>query len=317
MKEQITTMKKHAISLQINVSASDLEVCKRILQRQITFWYEELEEIVITVESKKSYGKFAKDFDKNREDLIALIEKYKVTYPKLRYHFVDYSVQRHTTLAQLFFNTTSMPEKDYRGCAFYSYLDGLAVCKNKYIIHLDSDMLIGGTPNAWLQDAVDLLNSDQTYLVVNPLAGPPAPDFDIKQRYLKKTGKYNFLFDKMSTRVFLIDMEKLAANKVSLKKVPPTPRYIKCALKSDFKRGYMALEDLFSVMMRKRGLFRIDTLGKDDHHIAFSLHPLVKPDHYIQAIPDLLKKIDDNDIPDAQRGNYNIHNDFFDFQTAQ
>jgi hypothetical protein len=310
-------MRKHDISLQINVSAADLEVCKRILQRQITFWYEELDEIIITVESKKSYGKFAKDFDKNSEDLIALLEKYKSAYPKLRYHFVDYSQQRHTTLAKLFFDTTSMPEKDYRGCAFYSYLDGLAVCKNKYIIHLDSDMLIGGTPNAWLQNAVDLLNSDKTYLVVNPLAGPPAPDFDIKQSYVKKTGKYDFVFDKMSTRIFLIDMEKLSVHKTTLKKVPPTPRYIKNAIKNNFTRGYMALEDLFSVMMRQRGFVRIDTLGQDENHIAYSLHPLVKPDHYIQAIPDLLKKIDADDIPDAQRGNYNIHNDFFDFQTAQ
>lgn len=310
-------MNKHKISLQINVSAADLEICKRLLHRQISFWYEELDEIVISIESKKSFGKFAKDFDKNKNALIALIEQYKTSYSKLRYHFIDYSPERHSVLAGLFFDTPSMPEKDYRGAAFYSYLDGLAHCRNKYIIHIDSDMLIGGAPNSWLQDAADLLNSDKTYLIVNPLAGPPAADFDIKQKYLRKTGKYKFLFDQMSTRVFLIDMEKLAANKMSLKKVPFTLRYIKWALENDFKWGYMALEDLFSLMMKKKGLYRVDTLGKNESSTAFSLHPIVKPDHYIKAIPELLKKIDTDEFPESQRGYYDIHNDFFNFQTVK
>lgn len=309
-------MNKHKISLQINVSAADLHICRKILERQLTFWYEELDEVVISVESKKSFGKFAVDFDKNKNDLISLLEQYISRYPKIRYHYIDYSPERHAHLAQLFFNTHRMPEKDYRGCAFYSYLDGMAACTNRYIIHLDSDMLIGGTPNAWLQDAVELLNSREDYFLVNPLAGPPSADLDIKQQYLKKIGKYQFLFDKMSTRVFLIDMKKLAANKPSLKRVALTPTHIKWCIKNNYTWGYMALEDLFTVMMRKKKLYRVDSLGINDNNRAFSLHPVVKPPRYIEAIPDLLRRIDADDIPEAQRGNYNIHNDFFDFRTA-
>lgn len=309
-------MNQHKISLQINVSAADLGICRKILERQLTFWYEELDEIVISIESKKSFGKFAKDFDRNKKDLVSLIEYYKGIYSKISYHFIDYSPDRHQYLAQLFFNRLEMPEKDYRGCAFYSYLDGLANCRNKYIVHLDSDMMIGGKPNAWLQDAVDLLNSQDNYLLVNPLAGPPSADMEIKQPYLKKVGKYKFLFDKMSTRVFLLDMEKVARNKPALRRVPLTPANIKWCIKNDFCWGYMALEDLFTVMMRKKRLYRVDSLGKNETGTAFSLHPVIKPPSYIEAIPDLLKRIDAGDIPDAQRGTYNIHNDFFDFRTA-
>ncbi|HEX9511598.1 MAG TPA: hypothetical protein VF939_14010 [Puia sp.] len=310
-------MNKYKISLQINVSATDLNICRKMLERQLSFWYGELEEIVISIESKKSFGKFAKDFDKNKDDLIALINHYTTIYPKLRYHYIDYSPERNRVLSDLFFNTNRTPEKDYRGSAFYSYLDGLAVCHNKYIIHIDSDMLIGGMPDSWLQDAVELLNSDKNYLVINPLAGPPADDAELKQKYLKRLGKHKFLFDKMSTRIFLIDMEKLKSHKIPLKKVRLSLRNIKWCIKNNFRWGTMGLEDLISIMMQKQGLFRVDTLGKNDTNTAFTLHPLIKPDHYIQAIPDLLKRIDANDIPDSQRGYYNINNDFFDFSKAQ
>jgi hypothetical protein len=310
-------MKPHKISLQINLSAADLPVCRQLLERQIRFWYDELDEIVLSIESKKSFGKFATDFDQNQAGLLSLVEHYEELYPKVRHHFIDYSPERKSRLAALFFDDRLIPEKDYRGCAFYSYLDGLASCRNRYIIHIDSDMMIGGAPNAWLQDAVDLLNSDNSYLLVNPLAGPPAPDNEIRQTYLRKAGSYRFLFEKMSTRVFLIDMDKLNRSKLTLKKAPVSPRYIKWFFKSGYRWGYMALEDLFSEMMVRRGLLRVDTLGLNEQRSAYSLHPLVKPKSYIQAIPDLLRRMDANDIPDSQRGNYNINNDFFDFESVK
>lgn len=310
-------MRPYKISLQINLSAGDLSLCRQLLERQIRFWYDELDEIVLSIESKKSFGKFATDFDRNQAGLLALVEHYGSLFSKVRHHFIDYSPERKARLAALFFDGTLIPEKDYRGCAFYAYLDGLANCRNRYIIHIDSDMMIGGTPNAWLQDAVDLLNSDKSYLFVNPLAGPPAADNEIRQTYLRKAGSYRFLFDKMSSRVFLIDMDKLNENKLTLKKAPLTPRYIKWFFKSGYRWGYMALEDLFSEMMKRRGLLRIDSLGVNEKRAAYSLHPVVKPKLYIQAIPDLLRRMDSNDIPDSQRGNYNINNDFFDFESAR
>ena len=305
------------ISLQINVSATDLPICNKVLERQIKFWYEELDEIVLSIESKKSFGKFAKDFEINREGLMKMIEHYIAVFPKLRYHYVDYSPKRSAYLGNLFFCNEPIPEKDYRGSAFYSYLDGLASCNNRYIIHLDSDMLLGGNPNSWLQDAVHLLNSDPSYLLVNPLPGPPASNHEIKQKYIRRTGLYQFLFNKMSTRVFLIDMQKLRAAQLSLKKGPFTLRYIKWFFKSGFKWGYPALEDILSEIMVRRSLLRVDTLGIDERRSAYTLHPVLKPAQYIKAIPDLLKRMDTGDIPESQKGNYNIHNDFFDFRKAK
>jgi hypothetical protein len=310
-------MNKHKISLQINVSPGDLAICKMILGRQINFWYEELDEIVLSIESQKSYGRFALDFDKNKEALLVFVEKMTSEYPKTRAHFIDYSPERSQTLAALFFTGGYIPHKDYHGGPFYCYFDGLAACHNRYIMHLDSDMLLGGIPNTWLQDAVDLLNTDPAYFIVNPLPGPPSENCELKQEYLQRLDKYKFLFRKMSTRVFLLDREKFLRHKITLRKVSPSLSSLKWYFKNGMNRGYELPEILISEMMNKNNLFRVDTLGERQTDACFTLHAVNKPDRYIESIPLLLDRMDRNDIPDSQRGHYNIHNDFFDFRKAK
>ncbi|MBS1603206.1 MAG: hypothetical protein JST42_11100, partial [Bacteroidetes bacterium] len=215
---------RNNISLQINLSASDLPICRQLLERQIGFWYDEVDEILLSVESQKSHGKFAVDFDANQAALTAFISTLAAAYPKLRYHYIDYSPARARVLSELFFAGVEIPHKDYRGGPFYCYFDGLAECRNRYIMHLDSDMILGGIPNTWLQDAVDLLRSDASYLFINPLAGPPRPDFGLRQEFHQRLGNYQFVFRKMSTRVFLTDRERLTAHPIRLRKINKTLR---------------------------------------------------------------------------------------------
>jgi hypothetical protein len=306
-------MNRSNVSLQINMSPTDLPICRKLLQRQITFWYNELNEIVISIESKKSEGAFGLDFEKNKNELLELIQKYIIEYPKVRYHFIDYSIERNKVLSDYFFGSSWIPDKDYRGGPFYCYFDGIAECSNPYVLHIDSDMILGGKMDCWLQDAVDLLESKENYFAVNPLPGPPSFDFEIKQRYLQKIDKYKFLFNKMSTRTFLIDKRKFSANRLNLRKVPKSLRNFKWYFKNKMKWGYELPEILISEMMIRNKLFRVDTLGESESDICFTLHPVIKPASFIESIPDLLKRIDNDDIPASQRGYYNVCDDFFDF----
>ena len=308
---------ENKISLQINLSATDLPICRKLLRRQISFWYDELDEIVLSVESRKSHGKFAVDFDANKTALLSLIEEVIGEYPKTRYHLIDYTTPRNRELSALFFGGAVIPHKDYRGGPFYCYFDGLAACRNRYVIHLDSDMILGGTPNSWLRHAVELLNTDPQYLFINPLAGPPTADNHIKQEYFKRLGDRRFLFQKMSTRVFLVDKHKLSRNSIRLRKVSMTPGNLKWFFKGKMRWGYELPEILISEMMQRNGLLRVDTFGEEGNGACFTLHPVVKPAAFIEFIPSLLKRIDNNDIPDSQRGYYNINNDFFDFKSVQ
>lgn len=310
-------MDRKKISLQINLSGTDLAICHALLDRQLSFWYEELDEIVLSVESRKGFGKFAVDFDANKAALMSHIEQMIEKYPKTTYHFVDYTPQRSRYLSSLFFAGMDVPFKDYRGGPFYCYFDGLAQCSNQYIIHLDSDIILGGNPNSWLQDAVTLLDSNPAYLFVNPLAGPPTADFHIKQEFFERLGNYRFLFQKMSTRVFLVDMNKLVRYPIRLRKVTRVIENWKWFFKANLTWGYELPEVLISEMMQQNRLLRVDSFGEQENAACFTLHPVRKPAAFIAFIPSLLKRIDNNDIPDSQRGYYNVNNDFFDFASAK
>lgn len=305
-----TDMKQ--ISLQINLSGGDLAMCRQVLRRQISWWYDLLDEVVLTVETARSFGKFAVDFERNQEALLSLITALEASFPKVRHHFVDYSPARRTMVAARFFGSGSYPLRDYRGAPIHSYLDGMAECRNPYIVHLDSDMLLGGDRGAWLAEAVALLDSDDSFLLVNPLAGPPSPDGDIRQRYVRRLDRYSFLFDKLSTRVFLMDVRKMQPLRAT--HVPYTPKMLRWFLRSkSLSWGYTALEDLFMAMMKRCGLYRVDMLGPAGS-TCYSLHPLVKPAHFIAAVPSLLERMDKDDIPEGQRGHYDIQDVFFDFK---
>src|SRR5258708_10118464 len=88
LKRHFNNMNKYKISLQINVSATDLNICRKMLERQLSFWYRQLEHIVISIESNKSFGRFPKGLDKHKHNLIALITHYTPSSPKLLYHHI-------------------------------------------------------------------------------------------------------------------------------------------------------------------------------------------------------------------------------------
>ena len=81
--------------------------------------------------------------------------------------------------------------------------------------------------------------------------------------------------------------------------------------------GYELPEVLISDMMERHHLLRVDSFGRETKDACYTLHPVIKPILFIDAIPSLLERIDNNDIPDSQRGYYNVNNDFFDFTKAQ
>jgi hypothetical protein len=115
----------------------------------------------------------------------------------------------------------------------------------------------------------------------------------------------------MSTRVFLVDRNRLNAYPLRPRKIKKTLKSLKWFLKNKLTWGYELPEIFISEMMEKNKLLRLDTAGKQ---ICYTLHPLLKPKTFIDALPGLLEKIDRNEIPESQYGQYNIQNEFFDFR---
>ncbi|MBS1602737.1 MAG: hypothetical protein JST42_08710, partial [Bacteroidetes bacterium] len=93
-----------------------------------------------------------------------------------------------------------------------------------------------------------------------------------------------------------------------------TLRNWKWFFRSNMHWGYDLPELLITEMMQRDGMLRVDTYGRTDRDACYTLHPVLKPKAFIESLPELLRRIDSNDIPESQRGYYNVHNDFFDFE---
>lgn len=300
------------ISLQINLSPTDYPICQQLLATQINYFYDTVQEVVLTVETRRSKGKkFGANFDLNKDKLNDLLLELSVHFPKLRIVPVDYApAVKEAVAARFFRQVTNLPDKDYRGGPFYSYFFGLYSCRYPYVIHMDSDIFLGGKTEQWLAGALEQLK-DPAVLFINPLPGPPTLDFDLKQLYFQRLNRYAYSFKNVTTRFFLTDLTKITSTKLTLRFIKPSLRRL---VKGTLQRNFWELpEMLFSDILENDTRYRLCYWGENDREGCYSLHPNLKSESFIKYIPILLKRISENDFPERQRGWYDVHKDVFDF----
>ncbi|MBC5773717.1 hypothetical protein H8S95_06555 [Pontibacter sp. KCTC 32443] len=293
------------ISLQINISPSDYLLCRKLLQFQINFFYNHIDEVVLTIESKKSKGKrFGNNFNNYQDKLNLFLESLRNQFPKIRVVPVDYSPDAKKKVAKLFFsNTKFLPDKDFRGGPFYCYFFGLYSCAFQKILHLDCDMILGGDAKHWLTGAIKLLN-DPSVAFVLPLSGPPTSEFNICQSYTKRLNRYTYVFDRFTTRVFLTDITKFTNHKLFLKLIKPNIKRIGRAL---LQQNFWEMpEVLITENIRRTKTYRVDYWGENDQQGCYSLHPVYKPASFIEFVPKLLEQVQNNKLPNVQKGNYDL-----------
>jgi hypothetical protein len=63
-------------------------------------------------------------------------------------------------------------------------------------------------------------------------------------------------------------------------------------------------EDLISRAMARAGLCRLDMLGSAPG--MWSVHPVVRDEDYLSALPSLIERIERGDVTDDQVGQYNL-----------
>jgi hypothetical protein len=119
----------------------------------------------------------------------------------------------------------------------------------------------------------------------------------------------------MSTRIFLMDRARLS-DRVGPMALPP-PVLIRSRLKAMLKGNpLVAMPEQFMTMaMRRHGLARIDALGTAPG--VWSLHPVYRSPAFYEALPDLIRRVESGDVPDEQRGHYDVVDALFDFSEAR
>ncbi len=301
------------VSLQINLAPGDYRHAKYILPHQLNILAGQVDEIVLTVDTKPSKGRFAEGWNEYKELLNSFLLDEIQKHYKVKIVPVDYSVQARSKVAEFFFGTNDMPLKDFRGGPFYAYFFGLYSAKNNLVFHLDSDMFLGGGSKTWIKETVDFLKSDADILIMSPLPGPPHPGDILKdQQIIHKIAPYTWELSGMSTRIFFINKSRFETNKLTISK-PGIRNQIKAAVQGNSNADLP--EHLISSFIINHHLKRVDFLGSDAG--LWSLHPPYRTDGFYRELPVLINRINENDLPENQLGFYDIIDEVCDWSSAR
>ena len=300
------------VTLQVNVAPSDAAHAETILPHQLRQLGDQVDEIVFTLDERPPprRSRFARHWQQNRLSLNALLARLCRTIPRTRVDVVDYSPAAVRGLGQEFFGTETLPTKDSRGGPFLSYFHGIAAAEHDYVFHIDADMLFGGGSPTWIAEAVELLAQQPDVLLVSPLPGPPRRNGTLRENAPRTPEAPNaFRFDTVSSRLFLVERKRLLSEVMPLHLDLPLPfaKLLKASVQRNPRVAppEMLLED----GMRRAGLWRIDFLGAGNG--MWSLHPPYRSPRFTAALPELVDRIERGDVPDGQRGDYDLNESLF------
>jgi len=303
-------------TLQISLAPSDLRLARVTLPHQLRQWHSSCDQVLVTVESRQSKGRFGSDWEEGLLALPRLLDGLASEWPKLRWKWVDYDPPIAREVARSYFGRAGIPEKDFRGGAFYSYFFGLWCAETRYVLHCDSDMLFGGGSTGWLREAIDLFEVDPEIAFVSPLPGPPADPNTLRSQPFAPSYQgraHTFVFRGMSTRVFLTDRDRFPPGG-SIPVRRPRLRAMLRALAYGNPPGEIP-EILITRAMRDSGMKRVDFLGTDPG--MWTLHPPYRTSAYLDELPELIRKIENVEIPEQQRGHHDIVDALFDWSEAR
>jgi hypothetical protein len=300
------------VTLQISLAPSDFRHARTLLPHQVRAWGGQVAEILLTVDFHRSAGRFSERWAEGEERILPLAQ----AIPGARVLAVDYGDEARTRVSAEFFGGRRVPVKDFRGGPYYGYFFGLNAAAHDLVLHADSDILFGGGSGTWLAEAVGGMASRPEVLFSAPLPGPPAADGRLHSQdgAAEPGGRHAFRFDTMSTRLFLASRSAIRSRIGALRPcLPPSLRNTLKALVEGNPAEDLP-EHLFTRAMRARGLVRREFLGKEPG--MWSLHPPYRCADFYERLPEIVRRVEAGDIPEAQRGDHDINASLVDWSEA-
>lgn len=303
---------KTPVTLQISLAPSDHRLAREILPHQIRIWRSQVAEILLTIDLHRSAGRFADDWEKGRENILALAR----SIDDARLVEVDYDAPAAAAVAREFFGGKRIPTKDHRGGPYYSYFFGLHAASHRHVLHCDADMMFGGNSPTWLAEACTLLESDPDILVTAPLPGPPAPDGRLTELPGKRLAGPGlaYAFREMSSRAFLLDRNRFQTRIGALRpELAPVRGSLLALLEGNAPRELP--ERLLTRAMAQHGLRRVDFLGAAPG--MWTLHPPYRCADFYRKLPELVRRVEAGDMPAAQLGLHDVGDSLVDWSEAR
>ncbi|RWU08609.1 hypothetical protein [Pedobacter chitinilyticus] len=303
------------VSLQISLAPSDYRHSLYLLEHQINVFKDQVDEILLTYDTHKSKGHFSSNWELYNEKMWHFLYNVEKSSSKIRLVKIDYSREVNFIIANTFFKKNRIPAKDWRGGPFYTYFFGIYASSNPFVLHIDSDLFFGGLSNTWISEAIELYNNDKTILFINPLAGPPKPDGQlIGQDYRQYQNlSYHFAFKGMSTRIFFVNKNRLSEHTFSNIRTKKIEELIRALYRGN--PPFILPEQFISANMAEQKRIRVDFKGKAPG--LWSLHPPYRTNWFYENLPTIIRKIEQNEVPESQNGFYDIVDELVDWSEAK
>jgi hypothetical protein len=316
---------RHGVAAQMSTYPMDVRHLEHLLAHQIRALSPMVDRFVIALDTHQSRsGRYrVANFDENLARMRALINEARRHYPQLEVLDVDYSAAAQREVAQYFFGRDSIPVKAWDGGPFYSYFFGLHAANAQYVLHLDGDIMLGGGSRAWIRDAIACMEQRPEVLVTAPFPGPPRADGEIFGHGSEGTGGYTkeampwpaYRHSSVSTRVFMIDLNRFKTQLGHLPLLPPSRlQRLKSRLLGN-PPDVREAELLLSRTLHDTGRYRIDLLGSSPG--MWSLHPPYRSEAFYQRLPELIQAVETGDVPEGQRGHYDLNDSMVDWTSAR
>lgn len=317
---------RRELVFQVSLAPVDLPHARHILPHQIRQWRDQVDRIVLTVDTRPGSGRYSDGWREHEAGFRSLLETVVANERNIDVVAVDYSEAAEEAVSNAFLGGQDVPLKDSYGAPFYAYLFGLMAADARYVLHADADMLYGGGSQVWLREAVAVLHERTDVLLAGPFPGPPTTDRTIpshvaarhagSQRHgslplLEDLPTPGLRFSHMSTRSFLIDLERFH-NTVGTLRVESTapPRW-----SGGRSPGAAPLEVSISRALRDHDQTRLDLLGTDPG--MWVVHPPYRTDAFLRDLPALIGRVENGDVPEGQRGDFDLNDSMVDWSDAR
>jgi hypothetical protein len=317
---------RYRTAAQISTYPLDYPHAAHLLAHQIRVWAPMVERVVVTIDTYRSRsGRYRGDhYDENLRALRELAQRLRETVPggsQVDVVEVDYSPAAQRAIAQAFFGRDQMPAKAWDGGPFYAYFYGLYHAQARYVAHFDGDMLFGGGSTTWMEEAIQCMAAQPDVLMTGPFPGPPRGDYAIfghgapAPRREQAAGGPAYRFQSVSTRIFMLDLERLR------ERVGPLPLHapnlssrIKARLLGN-SPDVLEAERLLGKVLQDNGLYRLDMLGTEPG--LWSLHPPYRGANFYAGLEALIGAVESGVLPDAQRGHYDVDDCLIDWASER
>jgi len=200
----------------------------------------------------------------------------------------------------------ALPRKDFRGGPFAAYFIGLEAAQQDLVLHLDGDMLFGGSAPNWIATALNYLANFPDCLCVAPPGGPPAnvpanvPANTLANTLANTSAHAGIEFQQkqiiFTTRCFLIRRSEL---------YQALPYALRLPEREGQPGWYPPFAELVEVIltlfMQSQNRYRLDYSPEANQ--IWSLHPPTQFDpRYLPLLPMILRQMRHPHWPAAQWG---------------